>query len=793
MSANPYSIQIPKSSPTLRPLSMGGKNPAGAEIAVNQCFITYNQQPWLPVMGEFHFSRFPAENWRSELRKMKAGGINVIATYIFWIHIEEIEGQFDWSGDRNLRQFITLCAELGLYAYPRIGPWAHGECRNGGFPDWLVEKCGTALRTDDAQYLTYVRRFYAQIAAQLQGTLWKDGGPVIGLQVENELLDNAAHIRTLKQMAVAAGLEVPLYTMTGWGPAEVPAGEVIPVFGGYPDAFWERQVEGWSRSSRKHYFFSSLRDDNSIGADLNKRPELGSLDYLNQYPFGTCETGGGMQVAYHRRPFIQPDDIASLALVKIGNGSNLQGYYMYHGGANPLGSSTTLQESQATHYPNDLPVINYDFQAPLGQYGQVRNSYHTLRPLHLFLQDFGDRLAPLPSILPRQMPAHVDDRDTLRWAVRSDGQRAFLFINNYQRVEGLPAHENVQFKVIFPTGSLTLPSRPLTIPAQSYSIWPINLDLGGIQLKYASAQLICQVTVADVPCYVFSAQDGIDSEFAILAADVADIRTPGQAAVGELDLLLTQLTPGPGCLTTLQKPDGKSVQILLLRASDAHRLWKVNLAGQERLFLCEDSLQFDQDQIWLQTRQQGSRSFSAFPSFHSLSADSAKVQYAGPDGIFSQYCVEIPTDEPSCVAQRIQPAGTVRSVPIGPFAVAQAPDDADFDQAEAWRITFPKNILDNAQDVFLRISYQADAARAYIGNSLIDDDFYNGRIWEIGLRRFAPEVISEGITLSILPLRKDAPIYLPPEQQPAFDPNGIALKVEAIHVQSLAEVHLRVS
>lgn len=22
----------------------------------------------------------------------------------------------------------------------RIGPWAHGECRNGGFPDWLVKK-----------------------------------------------------------------------------------------------------------------------------------------------------------------------------------------------------------------------------------------------------------------------------------------------------------------------------------------------------------------------------------------------------------------------------------------------------------------------------------------------------------------------------------------------------------------------------------------------------------------------------------------------------------------------------
>ena len=108
-------------------LKMGGTNPAGVEINANSRYLTMGGKPWSPVMGEFHFSRVPLADWETELRKMKAGGIDIAATYIFWIHHEEIEGQFDWSEKRNLRHFVELCAKVGLYAYPRLGPWAHGE------------------------------------------------------------------------------------------------------------------------------------------------------------------------------------------------------------------------------------------------------------------------------------------------------------------------------------------------------------------------------------------------------------------------------------------------------------------------------------------------------------------------------------------------------------------------------------------------------------------------------------------------------------------------------------------
>lgn len=88
---------------------------------------------------------------------MKAGGISIVATYVFWIHIEQDEGVFDWSGNNNLRQFIELCGKHQIDALVRIGPFAHGECRNGGIPDWMYGR-SFRLRSNDEEYLAYVKK-----------------------------------------------------------------------------------------------------------------------------------------------------------------------------------------------------------------------------------------------------------------------------------------------------------------------------------------------------------------------------------------------------------------------------------------------------------------------------------------------------------------------------------------------------------------------------------------------------------------------------------------------------------
>ena len=52
-------------------LQMGGRNPGGVEIAANSRFFTIGGEPVLPVMAEFHFSRYPAAYWEEELLKMR--------------------------------------------------------------------------------------------------------------------------------------------------------------------------------------------------------------------------------------------------------------------------------------------------------------------------------------------------------------------------------------------------------------------------------------------------------------------------------------------------------------------------------------------------------------------------------------------------------------------------------------------------------------------------------------------------------------------------------------------------
>jgi len=359
--------QQPIPAPETGYLHLGGISQAGHSISVNSRYLSRDGKPWLPVMGEFHFSRYPEAYWEEEILKMKAGGVQIVSTYIFWIHHEEIEGQFDWSGQRNLRHFVELCGKHGMLVFVRIGPWDHGEVRNGGFPDWLLGKA--KVRTNDPAYLAYVRRFYGEIGQQLQGLFWKDDGPIVGVQLENEYGEHgpnagAAHISALKRLALENGIVAPLFTVTGWPSADFPAQEVIPVFGGYPDGFWFDS--GVDAPPDEAYLFTLKRGTTDMPGDAA---------HSGHDPYFLAEAGGGMEMSYHRRPLIRPPDVAAMNVTHVGSGANLYGYYMFHGGANPPGKLTTLQESQATGYPNDVPSISYDFQAPLGQYGQMQPSF----------------------------------------------------------------------------------------------------------------------------------------------------------------------------------------------------------------------------------------------------------------------------------------------------------------------------------------------------------------------------------------------------------------------------------
>ena len=461
----------------------------------------------VPAMGEIHYSRIPAPEWERAVRQMKEGGITMLACYVFWNHIEEIEEQYDWSGQRSLRNFLEVCKAENMPVVLRIGPYCHGEVRHGGIPDWVVLS-GCKLRSMDKVFLGFVERLYRQIFTQVQGLQWKDGGPVIAAQFDNEYGGDGAYLMTLKGIATRIGFDLPFYTFTGWPVLRkpVPFGEMLPLYGDYADGFWDRSLEEGCGKYYQAFNFRSPQQlpqggeamgamDSAQDSSLPLKEAGGSEAGRGAYPYFTCELGGGMMTSYHRRIYIYPEDAYAMAVVKLGSGSNLLGYYMYHGGTNPEGKlGVTLNEQQRTLSTNwnDLPAMTYDFQAPLNEFGQRNPHFYMLRKLHLFMHDYGELLAPMTATYPCEQDIKQGDDSHLRWSYRSNSklknqnsklpQSAFVFINNYERFGNLTVKKDVQFDVC----GVKFPQKSITIPASTTCIFPVNID----GIHYATAQLI---------------------------------------------------------------------------------------------------------------------------------------------------------------------------------------------------------------------------------------------------------------------------------------------------------------
>ena len=790
-------IQIDASAAVAPPetgyLHVGGVSPSGQSLQVNSRFLTLDGKPWLPVMGEFHFSRSPEKYWEEELLKMKAGGVQIVAAYVFWIHHEEVEGQFDWTGQRDLRRFVALCARHGLSVYLRIGPWDHGEARNGGFPDWLVAR-KIPLRRNDPEYLKYVARFYGQLGAQIKGQLWQQGGPILGVQIENEYGETgpgagAEHLAQLKKLAVAAGIAPPLFSVTGWPNHDFPPQEFVPVFGGYPDDFWT----GLRTDAPPNpvYLFHSGPEDVDLGAmDHAAHPD--KVD-LRRYPYFGAEEGGGMETSYHRRPLIQPEDIAALTLSNIGSGVNLHGYYMFHGGANPKGKLSTLQESQQTGYPNDLPVVSYDFQAPLGQYGQERESFNKIKLIHFFLASFGSELAPMPVYLPDARPKGPDDASVPRLALRAKDNHGFLFINNYVRKLEMPGRPGFQAQIRFAQGTALVPRKPIDLPANTAMIWPVNLNLGPATLRYSTAQLIARIERGGQPVYFFFAVPGVSPEFVFDKTTETSFLPSSGSVNDDADAVAVRgLEPGRNSAFRV-KGRATSALIVLLTQQEAEHLWLLSdSSGKVAALLSEASVFADGDQVHLRSTDPAKVHAFLFTTTPATAGE-------GTQGLWKELTFTVQPHRFQYTWEKTQEAGPLGPVQMAPVADWRkdapplAPPDAAFAQAAVWQLKIPAQSMHGLSDLFLRIPYVGDVARLTRSGALLDDDFYNGRVWEIGLKRFLPDVFDNPLEVRILPLRRDLPIYL---DRKAWEPVPATGQVAAAQLPELLPeyeviVHLR--
>lgn len=719
--------------------------------------------------------------------------------YVFWIHHEEERGKFDFTGRRDIRQFVTLAKEIGLKVLMRIGPWDHGECRNGGHPDWVLRAgtCGR-LRSTDPKYLSCVSGWYSALAEQLKGLWHKDGGPIALVQVDNETTD-WKYLLALRELAMSLGILPAMFTKTGWpGPAAGYPSDypMLPFFGGYPDAFWTGYADG---ASAAQYTFAS-----APSASLAAEVEHDSLANQNEaglhatsgwdipagYPWLDVEIGGGMAASYTHRIHLESNDMPSMHLCDVGGGVNALGYYMYHGGNNPHSTihhdlddpKTTLQESsfQPAGAANPMPSITYDFFAPLGEMGQPRGHYHGMRRLHTFLGGYGAQVAATTTSWPWPVPLPTDNA-TLRWVVRRGdaGVGSFVFINNYERTgEGIhptmPPKELVRLSLNINGSSnpIMIPSeksKPLTIPSDVWMVWPVDMQLrvegptdliasgaggAGPVLVYATAQLVARVknTAGSAEIIFFVETEGIPAEFAFSKESVTVV--PGKATVStEGDLtVFRNISAGT---TTFATVDGQasSLSIVLLPAAMADSVWLQTLDGVERLFV-SDSTAIPEVLVMAEDKTLHFRTGMLTDSPHKLRifppvsglnhADGSAVPSAA-DGVFTAY---VPKIEPVAITAptitHLRKAGPPRNVTQGGRA-AREPTMDEWRAAEVWNLTLTEDIPETGGDYRLVIDYIGDCARLYFGSRLLTDNWqsgYSGKDgggMEVGLNYLAGE------------------------------------------------------
>jgi hypothetical protein len=667
----------------------------------NRYYLMKNGKPWFPVMGEIHYSRLPKPEWRDAILKMKAGGIQILSSYVIWIHHEEIEGVWETDGNRDLRGFLEAVRDSGLFMILRIGPWVHGEVRNGGFPDWLLRK-EFVPRTNDERYFAQARRFYRHVFQEAKGLLHKDGGPVIGVQIENEYghcgglggEEGEAHMRRMTEIAKEEGFDVPFYTATGWGGAVT--GGLLPVMGGYCDAPWDSSLAEIAPSG--NFVFSYERNDHDIGSDYAQGEHL-TFD-PEDFPYLTAELGGGLQVTAHRRPVAQAADVAAMSVVKVGSGAAMLGYYMYHGGVNPDGRLSTLQESRETGYPNDLPVKSYDFRAPLGAYGQENAAFHELRGLAMFLADFGEELCRMKAVLPPQNPSDPADVTRLRHSFRHNGEWGFLFFNNYVRRRRPPDFRNV---------SLTVPGLGRRLPefdvlSGEYGFYPFDMPVEGGKILFAQAQPLCVV-----------------GKTTILSG-----KPPVTA--GKPDILVISPDEARNAYKIRLEMEGNRSTEEGCSTEGSHSI--EGSCCREYLVICGGVVVQDRNEVHILTQGDGTGTNIALKIFPEPRTPPRDFAYLGREGAFTVYRKRLPQEEASC---EIEKTGGGR-----------------------FRLVF-SGLDAQAQDYALRLRYRAERAAAYLDGRLIMDDFFADGNWYLGLKRHG---FPSAMDLLLAPLTQDMPLYL---------------------------------
>jgi hypothetical protein len=380
---------------------------------------------------------------------------------------------------------------------------------------------------------------------------------------------------------------------------------------------------------------------------------------------------------------------------------------MYHGGATPKGEKYFFSD-EAYAYPK----INYDYQAPIGQYGQIKPSFHRLKLLHFFMNNFGERLAPMSLYLP-ETNSIITPSDTanLRYSVRAKDGAGFIFINNFQDYLDLGDKTGLQIRIRSGKGEVIVPeSGGFSLKNGENMILPFNLDMGGINLNYATAQLLTTVGNVKNPCYVFFTPEGTNGEFSLAKTNVSKVS--GKACIIESDPARWLIKCKGTSEFIISRKRGGEIRVILLDKDLALKSWQLDIKGIPHLAFSDAMILNGKESAEFLITGKNSFDIFIYPRINSApkTSDGIITDNSGESPLMSKFRIDIPEARFEINTERFG--------------------------ENKMQITFPDHMAEGANDVFLRIKYTGDTGMCFVNGELVDDQFYYGHPWEIGLKKF---------------------------------------------------------
>jgi beta-galactosidase len=205
--------------------------------------IRIGDRPQLLLCASLFYFRLPREEWRARLEQVRASGYTCVDVYLPWNFHETAPGRWSFEGRRDVAKFLDLAHAAGLYVIARPGPYICSEWDGGGLPAWLGLDPQLRVRQNEPRFLAQVSGWFDKVFPVLAERQYSTGGPVIMVQIENELdffdcADRTGYLTALRDQAIEHGITVPLVACAGQGDLAAATGDVAgvaPACNFYPD------------------------------------------------------------------------------------------------------------------------------------------------------------------------------------------------------------------------------------------------------------------------------------------------------------------------------------------------------------------------------------------------------------------------------------------------------------------------------------------------------------------------------------------------------------------------------